>query len=422
MVRDFSTMIRVVAALALASPACGGKAKKPVAPKEPDAAVVKPPPPAPETEEDRERKRHAEAVGIIAEGTACLPTELRNATAPRLMLGAVDGAPVVCAIDQDRTRLLGPIACWGVDVKAGAKSGSLTYRPGAPLPGRGFAVLLDDRCARGFCLGKDVLLPSDGVVQLVWNWPRTQVGVLAGDAVHVFDAASKAHESSFSIRGDKGVPSEPQAMHWNADALFVEASDGTTAGVWGFAGGTALGPLEALGGKEKGPLSTRTGSFAMLGDSRVAISEQGMTTLTIYETDTGKRSKLVRRVPGGACKKDELDGYWRDPASLAAGKCKDFVTKNYAHLMGADVVAGTNLLVLLRGPRLGELAVLDAKTLAERRVIKMTWCDAAGGADKPSATEAAPAPPPAPGAAVKAKAAAHGAGAKAPEDPDSGGQ
>jgi hypothetical protein len=57
-------------------------------------------------------------------------------------------------------------------------------------------------------------------------------------------------------------------------------------------------------------------------------------------------------------------------------KCKDFVSKNFSHLVGADAVAGTkNLLVLLRGPRLGELAVLDAKTLAERRTIRMPWCN-----------------------------------------------
>jgi len=31
----------------------------------------------------------------------------------------------------------------------------------------------------------------------------------------------------------------------------------------------------------------------------------------------------------------------------------------------------------LRGPRLGELAVIDAKTLAEKKSIKMPWCDAA---------------------------------------------
>jgi hypothetical protein len=141
----------------------------------------------------------------------------------------------------------------------------------------------------------------------------------------------------------------------------------------------------------------------------------------------------VRKVPapGGACKKDELDARWHDANASISAKCKDFVDKNYAHLIGADAVAGTkNLLVLLRGPRLGELAVIDAKTLAEHKAIKLPWCDAAPGG--PPKASAAPAPAAdrassfAPAAAEKPTAAparkAKAADPKKPEDPDAGGQ
>jgi hypothetical protein len=204
--------------------------------------------------------------------------------------------------------------------------------------------------------------------------------VLAADTVHIFDASSKAHESSFSIRGDKGVTSEPTAMQWNGDAIFIEASDGTTSPVYVFKpDGSPVGAIEALGGKDKTVLSTRNGSLMLLDRGRVAISEQGFSALTIYETETGKRTKLVRKLPASPCKKDELEALWHDPSSAVAAKCKEFVSKNYAHLIGADAVAGTkNLLVMLRGPRLGELAVIDAKTLAERKAIKMPWCGAGG--------------------------------------------
>ena len=149
--------------------------------------------------------------------------------------------------------------------------------------------------------------------------------------------------------------------------------------------GTPQGPIEALGGKDRAPLSTRNGSFVLLDRGRVAISEQGLSALTIYESDTGKRTKLVRKVPASACKKDEIDAVWRDPAATVSAKCKDFVSRNYAHLVGADAVAGTkNLLVLLRGPRLGELVVIDAKTLAEKKTIKMPWCEGGGGGEKAS--------------------------------------
>jgi len=422
-----ATIVRILGPVAIL--ACGG-GQKPAPPKEPHIAEVKkPPPPPPETEEDRERKRRAEATQIIPDGSSCLPTELRNAKGPRLELAAIGSEAVVCAIDQERTRLLGPIGCWTIEV-AGAHPGALTYQAAAPLPGRGIAVMLDDRCARGYCLPKDAAVPADPVALMAWNLDGSKVAVLAGDTVHVFDASTKAHESSFSIRGDKGVASEPTAVHWNGDAIFVEANDGTSSPVWVFRpDGTPLGPIEVLGGKEKVPLSTRNGSFVLLDKGRVGISEQGFATLTIYEIDSGKRSKLVRKVPASPCKKDEAEALWHDASAPASAKCKDFISKNYAHLVGADAVAGTkNLLVLLRGPRLGELAVIDAKTLAERKTLKMPWCDGAGGGgDKASSTEApAAAPPPAAAAPARAEKAAEKPAKKAAksktDDPDSGGQ
>jgi hypothetical protein len=413
-----ATIVRVLASLAVV--ACGGGNKEPVAPKSPAKAELKAPPAPVETEEDRERRRHAEALAIVPEGSSCLPVELKNPNAPRLELAAIGSDAVVCAIDQDRTRLLGPVACWNIDVR----TGGLSYQPAAPLPGRGLAVMFDDRCARGYCLPKDAKVPTNPVALMAWNVDGSKVAVLSGDSVHIFDASSKAHESSFSIRGDKGVTSEPTAIHWNGDAVFVEASDGTTSPVWVFKpDGTPIGPIEALGTKDRTLLSTRNGSFVLLDKTRVAISEQGMSALTVYELDTGKRSKLVRKIPAGPCKKEELDAMWRDPSTESA-KCKDYVSKAFSHLVGADAVAGTkNLLVLLRGPRLGELAVIDAKTLAERKTIKMPWCDAAGGggdkasaapaADKPGSAERSSAAP-APKKAAKTKADA--------DNPDSGGQ
>jgi hypothetical protein len=437
-----ATIVRVLPARAplaalgaLAALACGGSNKPPEAPEpEPEAAAT-PPVPPPETEEDRENKRHAAATAIIPDGSTCLPAELKNPTAPRLELAAIGSDAVVCAVDRERTRLLGPIGCWKIEV-TGPKAGALIYQKPGPLPGRGFAVMFDDRCARGYCLPKDATVPTDTVAHMAWNLEGSKVAVLSGDVVHIFDSASKAHEASFSIRGEKGVTSEPIAMHWNGDAIFVEASDATTSPVWVFRTeaspiGAPVGPIEVLGGREKTPLSTRNGSFMLLDRERVAISEHGFSTLTIYETDSGKRTKLVRKIPPPQCKKGELEALWQDPSANASAKCKDFMTKNYAHLIGADAVAGTkNLLVLLRGPRLGELAVIDAKTLAERKTIEMPWCDGAsasaapagGGAASSAAADAdaeedkaAPAEKPARRAKVAPKAEKAG-------DPDSGGE
>jgi hypothetical protein len=229
------------------------------------------------------------------------------------------------------------------------------------------------------------------------------------------------------VRGDKGVSNEPRDVHWVADMLFVEGADqGPYSAVWAFkSDGTQVGPIAALGSKDDKPLSTHNGSFSLLDKTRVAIAEQGFSALTLYEADTGKRTKLVRKLAKPPCKADELDAFWTDNNDAVGAKCKEHMVKNFSTLIGATAVAGkTNFLVMLRGERLGELAVLDAKTLAEKKAIKMPWCDAGSAAAAPMSEEDALKPKR--DAAEKEKAepkkgTTRGATKKA-EDPDAGGE
>lgn len=354
--------------------ACGGgdkkEVKKPVAKKSTNTAPKK------ETDEDREQKRIAAAHALIPDGSTCLPQSLKEAGAPRLEVAAINSELVVCALDVDPDRLLGPVACWKVDLKASPIG--LTAMPAAPIPGRGIAVKLDDRCARGYCLPKDAKLPGDNVVHMTWHPDGAKVAVVVGDDLHLYDAASKAHEKTFSIRGEKGVTGNPTAVHWVGDVLYIEASDNATSAVYAFkADGTAVGAIEAIGTTK--PASTVGGSFSILDKNRVAVAEQGFSTMTIYEGDTGKRSKLVRKLTKPPCKADELTAYWAGNAGVGP-KCKDHMTKNFDHLIGATAVAGSkSLVVTLRGPRLGELGLVDPKSLAEKSSLKLPWCPAEGG-------------------------------------------
>lgn len=397
--------------------ACGGGGpkktpQKPVTVKKP----VEPPPPA-ETEDDRAAKRLTAAHAIIAEGASCLPPALKENTAPRLELGAIGADAVVCAFDQDETRLLGPVACWKIDLA----SGGLTYVPATPIPGRGISVLVDDRCARGYCLPKDAKAPASKIARMAWSGDGSKVAVLVGDDLHIYDAASKAHESSFSIRGDKGVTNDPTAVHWVDGTIFVEGADsGPYSAVWAFkADGTPVGGIEAIGSKDGKPLSTFGGSFSLLDKTRVAVSEEGMSSMTIYDATNGQRSKLVRKLTKPPCKNAEVDAYWKDENDKIGAKCKDALTKSFAHLQGATAVAGSkNFLVMLRGPRLGELAVMDAKTLAEKKAIKLPWCTGnetaaeSGAGDKEDAADKAKGATRAP---MKKKSSLE-------EDPDAGGE
>jgi hypothetical protein len=377
-VRQFGRLFGLLSSSLVLAAACGGA--KPVAKPVAKKVEVKKPVAKPETEEDRERKRHDAAVAIIPDGSNCLPAALKDDKAARLELAEISGDLVLCAIDTDGTRLLGAMGCWKID-KA---SGGLTYQAAAPLPGHGFDVKLDDRCARGYCLPKEATVPDDKLAHIAWNLDGTKVAVLVGTDVHLFDAASKAHASTFSVKGDKGVSNSPTAVHFVGDQVFVEGVDaGPFAAVWQFkADGTAVGPIQALGGKDPKAVSTYGGSFSILDKGRVAVAEQGYTTVTTLELDTGKRSKLVRKLGKAPCKAAELDAFWLDSGGEISPKCKDYLTGTFSALVGAPMVGGAkNFLAVLRGPRLGELAVIDPKTLAEKKAIKLAWCTGAESKD-----------------------------------------
>jgi len=365
--------------------ACGGGGKKPVKKPKPKPDVEEQA--KPETEEDRAKKRHDLAVKIIPEGSSCLPTSLKEEGAPRLELAANGTDAILCAIDEDKERLLGPVGCWKVNLATGA----LTYKDSDLLPSRGVAVMLDDRCARGYCLPKDAKVAGKTAL-MAKNADGSKVAVLVGDDVHLFNAGSKEHESTFSIRGEKGVTNDPVAVHFVGDHIVVEgAEQGPYSAVWVFkSDGTQVGPVTNLGGgKDEKPISTYKGSVSILDKNRIGVSEHGMETLTTYQVDNGARAKLVRKLKTKpACKAAELDAYWHD-GDKVTDKCKDSIEKIDGHLMGATAVAGAkSLLVLLRGSRLGELGVLDAKSLEEKKVIKLPWCSGDGGGEgKPSGDE-----------------------------------
>ncbi len=351
--------------------ACGGGEKKKV--EKPVVEKVEKPAPPKETEEDREKKRQDAAHAIVPEGSTCLPTSLKEQGAPRLDVAAIGSDLVVCATDEQQDRLLGPVACWKVDLKA--QPIALTYMPAAPIPGRGITVKIDERCARGYCLPKDEAAAD--TAHMAWNLDGTKVAVLVGTKVHLFDAATKAHESSFDITGEKGVGNEPTAIHWVGETIFVEGKDsGPFAGVWAFKlDGTAQGPITGLGATTAA--NTHSGSFSILDKTSVAVAEQGYSTVTVYEGDTGKRSKLVRKLTKPPCKPAELEAYWLDSGEVP-DKCRTHMEKNFGHLIGAPAIRGAKSFVIaLRGSRIGELGLFDLKTLAEKSSLKLPWCETA---------------------------------------------
>jgi hypothetical protein len=361
----------------MALPSCGGDSKKKVTKK--PVVTQKEPEPPPETAEDRAAKREAALDKIVPKDSTCLPLALKESDAPVLELAAVGSDAVVCANDRDRERAWGTVGCWTIALA----SGELAFRSREPVNSRGVAMKLDGKCALELCLPKDSTVPEDRRALITANGDGSKHAMLVGEDMHIYDG-DKAHEAAWSIRQDNGITGDPLRIDWVGDHIFIEGEDG----VWIYkaADGAPVGAIEPIGSKDHKPISPKHGSFVVLDKQRVAIAEQGYSLVTTYEADTGKRAKLVRKINKGPCKDADAQAYFK--GDEVPEKCKAHMQKTYSHLQGADAVAGSkNLLVLLRGPRLGELAVLDAKSLSEKKTIKLPWCDEAASEDKAEKTD-----------------------------------
>src|SRR3569623_1924084 len=244
-------------ACVLALAACGGGDKKVKQPKPEKEGVVKP---KQETEADREAKRKSEREAIVPPGQYCLPTVLQEPGAPQLELAASGVDAVLCAVATDANRALGPVGCWKVDLKnMGNGTVPLIAQDAVPQPGHDIVA-----------------------------------AVREGSDVHIFDAASKQHVSTFGVTGEKGVTGTPTAVHFVGDSVVVEGGTEDAPGAWVFkADGHPTGPIMALGGKDEKQINIKHGSFSVLAPNKVALADHGMDTFTVYEESSGKRTLFV---------------------------------------------------------------------------------------------------------------------------------
>lgn len=397
--------------------ACGGS-KKPAEQPEQDRIAPPPPPPHEETDADRAKKRHDAALALVPAGSTCLPAAVKSDAGLHLELAGEGQDAVLCASDTDQTRLLGEVACWTVDLKnLDAKTntvGLVPQDPAQPLPGHDLDAKIIGQCAWGYCLPDKA--PTNNVAHLSWSPDGKTVALLVDGVVHIFDAAGKTHTSSFPITGDKGIATEGVAVFNTGDFVFVEGRGDGADGVWGFkADGTPTGPIDALGGKDEKPVSIMKGSFSLLDPTHIGLADHGLATLTNYEIGTGKRTKAVRKTKL-PCKPAEIENYWKDAGDVG-DKCRAALDKDASVFVGASGVMGrSNLLFVLRGDRLGELAILDPHSLGEsKKSLHLPWCDASGGA-APTAAPTAPAP------TDQAAPTTRGPQTKKSSDPEEGGQ
>ncbi|MBP9084498.1 MAG: hypothetical protein KBG15_00205 [Kofleriaceae bacterium] len=367
---SFSAVLAGLAAATLVA-SCGGSSKKGT--RKPKSKIAIKKPGKGKTEADYARERANAIHAIVPEGSSCLPEEKLN-----LQVALLGEEVVLCGNDTDAERALGQIACWTID-KA---TGGLTYKAPAPLLGRAMMVKTEVGCARGYC--PPTKLPA-GAVHVAHSTDGAAAVVVVGTTASIFDVASKQHKFEFDLAAAElaanAISGNVVDMVFVGDTLFVAAgATPSMTKVWMFkTDGKGLGPVGSPNPKEKDPISVHAGSLSVLDADHVGLSEAGMSALYSIEVSTGKRTKLVRKLPKFSCTPKELAAYWSMAGSEVAAKCKNTVDSAMGPFIGADFIAGKKaMLGSLRGSRRGELVVLDLKTLAEKTTIKLKVCSSDG--------------------------------------------
>ncbi len=365
------------AAIALVS-GCGGSAKKTTG--KPKTKIANKKSTKGKTEADYVKERMKAIHAIVPEGSTCLPEEKLT-----YQLTLAGEEIILCGNDADRERALGQIACWSVD-KA---SHALTYKGETALPGRSTLVKTEAGCARGYC--PPTKLPA-GPAHIAWSSDSSKVAVVVGTTASLFEADSKKHLSDINLadeaQAEKAVKGNITDFAFVGDTLFVVgAESAAVANVWMFkADGTAQGTVGSPNPKEKAPISVHAGSLVVLDSDHVGLSEAGLSALYSVEVSTGKRSKIVRKLPKFACSSKELAAYWSMDGSAVPDKCKTSLDAAVGGFIGSDLIAGKKaMLGTLQGKP--ELVVLDLKNLAEKTTIKLAVCGAEGADAGGAATE-----------------------------------
>ncbi len=306
-------------------------------------------------------------------GAPCLPRALfpKGADVPKLDLGLVAGAPVLCAYDEPKP---GVIGCWGVDSTTGALSVVST----TALPGHGLLGAVDAKgCIDGYCL-----LPKPDVGQVLRHATSTDGAhevVLRDGALHVFDAKTKKAVKRIEL-SDNGAPEDgslmapPSELFYVGNTIYVRGSDLFYEPLWSFQDDgkrTALikrEPADALG------FSVFGGGVNVLDDKRVVLADAGLQHLLVVAAADGARAMTTRPVKPGPCKPQDL-ALLADAPETGKG-CRKILNRSFMPFVGLDpiLLPSGDYFAALGGKNRGSVAILDGKQLTEKKRIKLKVC------------------------------------------------
>lgn len=319
-------------------------------------------------------RMHRVAVALLAVATlvrvadaapACLP---KVATRPgaELTLGSIAGVSLVCVVRDAKV-----FGCWDID----PKSGKLTARAVSAPPGRSIEAAPDaKRCVDGYCLppatGK---FPDRVLMATSTDGQHVVVGEWGSGSASIFDVASKKRLRTFDYSGTTDatiIGNSVVGLLYLGNTLYVRGSDaGPYEAVYAIKDdGTHLGHV--TDGKDD-LFSIDEGAASALDADRLALTDPFFQQLVIVSAKDNRRTVIKRPFALGPCTESDLD-----VVEPPAKKCEKYFAKAFAPYSGAELVAlpGGELLIALSSKLVGQLAILDGTTLAEKRRVRMPIC------------------------------------------------
>ena len=173
----------------------------------------------------------------------------------------------------------------------------------------------------------------------------------------------------------------PTAIHWVGDAMFVEGTDGTTSARLGVQARRHAGRPDR-GARRQGPASRSRPQRLVLASStrtRVAIAEQGFSTLTIYEVDTGKRAQArPQDAEAGPPARPTSSTRSGRSGDKVTDKCKESLEQELRRTWSVPTPSPAQELrsccCAARGSASSRV-LASARRSPRRRAIKLPWCE-----------------------------------------------
>ena len=297
----------------------------------------------------------------------CIPRAARE----HLAITRLGDTPALCQRPSEPVQTLAA-RCWELDLARGRVS----RLDASAIPGMSLPASVDGGCVGVWC--PDPPLPEgpgDGPL-IARSTDQAHVALRVGCGLFVFDSATAAQVARVDLCGGEGGRFPLGEMVFVGDRLYLpEVAGGPFVGVEVFdVRGAFLGNLGTAGSH----LSVFDGSMSALDSTHFGASSTGLLSLSVVDA-AGQTRTLQRTTPLNPCTPGELESDFEWPSHP---RCKAFLERHVYPYVDAKLVQlpDGNFLALLDGGSVtahrwaGTLALLDGRTLAEKRRFEPRWC------------------------------------------------